>query len=110
VEELIWRCIKPFTKIIDSNVNYEQVLILIDNELRKVSDNTLQQLSFALDHLSNILAPLKYISKAAEQLIKTLANILNINSGSSKPILQAIRGLSKIAPIEYVKRVFDKNI
>ncbi len=110
MEELIWRCLKPFSKIIDNNANYEQVMLLIESELKSVSDTTLQQLSVSLEQLANALAPIKYQSKAAEQLIKTLAIILNLGNGSSKAILGAIKGLSRIAPVEYVKRVFDKNI
>ena len=30
IEELIWRCMRPFTKIIDSRVNYEQVFSTIE--------------------------------------------------------------------------------
>jgi hypothetical protein len=29
IEELIWRCMRPFTKIIDGRINYEQVFSLI---------------------------------------------------------------------------------
>lgn len=85
-------------------------MLLIESELKRVSQTTLQQLSLALQQLANALAPIKYQSKAAEQLIKTLATILNIANGSAKAILSAIKGLSRIAPADYVKRVFDKNI
>lgn len=52
IEELLWRCMRPFTKIIDSNVNYEKVLGVIEGELNKVTDTTLNQLAQALEHLS----------------------------------------------------------
>jgi len=67
-------------------------------------------LTLALEHLSEILIPQKYTSKGAEQLIKSLANILDVNSGSARQILRAIQGLAKISSPDYVKRVFDKNI
>ena len=110
VEEMLWRCMRPFTKVIDYNINYEQVFSLIEGELNNVSESTLIQLSLALEHLSEILIPQQYKSKGAEQLIKTLASILTVNNGSSRQILKAIQGLSKISSPEYVKRVFDKNI
>jgi hypothetical protein len=60
--------------------------------------------------LASILAPLRYRSPAAEQLIKTLATTLDISSGSAKQVSTAIKGLSRLAPPDYIKRVFDKNI
>lgn len=60
--------------------------------------------------MANALNSLKYKSAAAEQLIKSLAGILELNKSSSKQVLMAIRALAKIAPPAYVKRVFDKNI
>ena len=110
IEELLWRCMRPFTKVIDMNVNYQQVFSLIEGELNNVSENTLNQLALSLDHLADALVPHQYQSKGAEQLIKSLANILNIESRCSKQVLKALQGLSKIASPDYVKRVFDKNI
>ncbi len=110
IEELLWRCLRPFTKVIDPSVNYEQVFTLIEGELSQVSENTLNQLAIALNHLSEILLPQNYKSKGAELLIKALANIFDAHRSPSKQILQAIQGLSKISSQEYVKRVFDKNI
>ena len=110
IEELLWRCMRPFTRALDMRINYEEVFILIEGELKNVSDNTLNQLALAMEHLSNILAEPDYKSKGAENLIKALASILNIKSNSSKQILKAIQGLSKISSPEYIKRVFDKNI
>lgn len=43
---------RPFTKIIDPNVNYEKVLGVIEGELKKVTESTLNQLAQALEHLS----------------------------------------------------------
>jgi hypothetical protein len=39
-----------------------------------------------------------------------LAYILNLGNGSAKQILSAIKGLARLAPIAYIKKVFDKNI
>ncbi len=69
----------------------------------------IQQLSLSIDQFAKNKNS-NYKSKASEQLIKTLAGVLNINNPNSKSILQAIKGLAKIAPVEYVNRVFDKNI
>lgn len=43
-------------------------------------------------------------------MIKTLAGVLDISNGNAKQISLAIKGLSKLAPADYIKRVFDKNI
>jgi hypothetical protein len=110
VEDLLWRCLKVFTRKADTTFNYEEVLLLIDNQLKRVNDNTLLQLAIALESLANQLAPLNYSSPAAEQLIKTLAATLDLSHGSSKQVLGAIKALAHIAPAAYVKRVFDKNI
>ena len=110
VEELLWRCMRPFTRAIDMRINYEEVFILVEGELKNVSENTLGQLALAMEHLSNILVEQDYKSKGAESLIKALAMILNIKNGSAKQILKAIQGLSKISSPDYIKRVFDKNI
>lgn len=110
IEELLWRCMRPFTKILEAGVNYEQVFSLIEGELNRVSENTLNQLCLALENLTEILIPQKYQSKGAEQLIKVLASLLNINNGCAKQVLNAIQGLSKISTADYVNRVFDKNI
>jgi hypothetical protein len=101
---------RPFTKIIDHNVNYEKVFGVIEGELTKVSESTLNQLAQGLEHLSEILLEQNYQSKGAELLIKALAGILDIQNANGKQILNAIQGLSKIASPDYVKRVFDKNI
>lgn len=101
---------RPFTKIIDHNVNYEKVFGVIEGELTKVSESTLNQLAQGLEHLSEILLEQNYQSKGAELLIKALAGILDIQNANAKQILNAIQGLSKIASPDYVKRVFDKNI
>lgn len=94
----------------DTAVNYENVLTLIDAQIKKSNDTTQQQLALALESLATLLAPLNYRSPAAEQLIKTLAGILDISNGNAKQISLAIKGLSKLAPVDYIKRVFDKNI
>ena len=56
------------------------------------------------------MAPAKYRSPAAEQLIKTIAGSLEVNSPNAKQLLTSLKGLSRIAPPDHVKRVFDKNI
>ena len=57
-----------------------------------------------------MLIPLHYRSPAAEQLIKTLAGMLDISNGNARQMTLALKGLSQLAPADYVKRVFDKNI
>jgi hypothetical protein len=110
IEGMMWRCIKIFSKVADTNINYEEVFQLIDGQIRITNDNTQQQLALALELLSDILAPLKYRSLAAEQLIKSLAGLLDITSANSRQLLMSIKGLSRLAPNDYIKRVFDKNI
>jgi hypothetical protein len=56
------------------------------------------------------LAAVNYKSLAAEQVIKGLAYIVNLGSASAKQILSAIKGLARLAPVAYIKKVFDKNI
>jgi hypothetical protein len=36
--------------------------------------------------------------------------MLDISSGNARQMTLAIKGLSRLAPADYVKRVFDKNI
>lgn len=48
IEGLLWRCIKVFCRAVDAAVNYEEVLSLIDAQIRKSSDSTQQQLALAL--------------------------------------------------------------
>lgn len=110
IEDMMWRCVKVFCKIYNKAINYEELLSIIQAQIKKVNDSTLQQLSIALEELSVILHNNKLKLQTAEQLIKTLASILDISKNSSPSILNAIKGLSKIAPVQYVKRVFDKNI
>jgi hypothetical protein len=98
IEGLLWRCLKVFCRVADPNVNYEEVLALIDAQIKQSNDSTQQQLAIALELLASILAPLRYRSPAAEQLIKTLATTLDISSGSAKQVSTAIKGLSRLAP------------
>lgn len=36
--------------------------------------------------------------------------MLDISSGNARQMTLAIKGLSRLSPVDYVKRVFDKNI
>lgn len=98
IEDLLWRTAKVFSRKVDTSANYEQVLTLIDNQLRNANESTQQQLARALEHLSEALAPLNYRSPAAEQLIKSIAGMLDLSHGNSHQLLLAIRGLARLAP------------
>lgn len=65
IEDLLWRTAKVFSRKVDTSANYEQVLTLIDNQLKNANDSTQQQLARALEHLAEALGPLNYRSPAA---------------------------------------------
>ena len=49
IEDLMWRCIKVFCKIYNKAINYDEVLNIVEMQVKKVNDSTLQQLSLAIE-------------------------------------------------------------